>query len=152
MTTKDLVTAHPLENLHKEMDRLFGGLFDDLAFPRWRLANAGNLPRVDFKQTDTGYELDAELPGVAVADVRLDLANGVLTLRGEKRASQEEKGKNFIRIERSHGSFSRSFTLPDDADGDKITATAKDGVLTIAIPRKEGAALPTRTIEIKTAA
>ncbi len=152
MTTKDLVPAHPLENLHKEVDRLFGGLFDDLSFPRWRLVNAGNLPRVDFKRTDTGYELDAELPGVAAADVKLDLANGVLTLKGEKKSSQEETGKNFIRVERSYGSFSRSFALPDDADGDKITATAKDGVLTIAIPRKEGAALPTRTIEIKTAA
>ncbi|WP_323825636.1 Hsp20/alpha crystallin family protein, partial [Pseudomonas aeruginosa] len=77
-----------------------------------------------------------ELPGVAPGEVRLDLANGVLTLAGEKKSSQEEKGRHFIRVERSHGSFSRSFTLPDDADGDKITATAKDGVLTIAIPRR----------------
>ncbi len=152
MTNKDLVPAHPLENLHKEVDRLFGGLFDDLAFPRWRLVNAGNMPRVDFKQTEAGYELDAELPGVAAADVRLDLANGVLTLKGEKKSSHEEKAKDFIRVERSYGSFSRSFTLPDDADGDKITATAKDGIVTIAIPRKAGAALPARSIEIKTAA
>ncbi len=152
MTPKDLVPAHPLESLHKEVDRLFGGLFDDLAFPRWRLFNAGNMPRVDFKQTEAGYELDAELPGVAAADVKLDLANGVLTLKGEKKSSQEEKGKDFIRVERSHGSFSRSFALPDDADGDKITATAKDGIVTIVIPRKAGAALPARSIEIKTAA
>ncbi|MFW1411081.1 hypothetical protein ACEWAY_24425, partial [Vibrio parahaemolyticus] len=90
-TNKDLVTANPLEALHKEVDRLFGALFEDLAFPRWRLFDAGNLPRIDFKKTDTGYELDAELPGVAPGEVRLDLANGVLTLAGEKKSSQEEK-------------------------------------------------------------
>lgn len=152
MTAKDLVPTHPLENLHKEVDRLFGGLFDDLAFPRWRLVSSGQLPRVDFKQTTTGYELDAELPGVAAGDVKLDLANGVLTLKGEKKSAQEEKGKDFIRVERSYGSFSRSFTLPDDADGEHITATAKDGVVTIAIPRKAGTRQPARSIEIKTAA
>ncbi len=152
MTAKDLVPTNPLESLHKEVDRLFGGLFDDLAFPRWRFVSSGQLPRVDFKQTAAGYELDAELPGVSTADVKLDLANGVLTLKGEKKSAQEEKGKDFIRVERSYGSFSRSFTLPDDADGEHITATAKDGVVTIAIPRKAGTAHPARSIEIKTAA
>ncbi len=152
MAPKDIVPTNPLESLHKEVDRLFGGLFEDLSFPRWRFVGSGQLPRVDFKQTDAGYELDAELPGLAAADVKLDLANGVLTLKGEKKSAQEEKEKDFIRVERSYGSFSRSFTLPEDADGEHITATAKDGVVTIVIPRKAGTTQSARSIEIKTAA
>lgn len=152
MTAKDLVPAHPLETLHKEVDRLFGGLFDDFTLPKWRLVNNGNLPRVDFKETEGGYELDAELPGVDAADVKLDISNGVLTLKGEKKSAQEDKGKNYIRVERSYGSFARSFGLPDDADQEKIAAVSKDGVVKVTIPKKVGAAAQTRSIAIKPAA
>lgn len=152
MNAKDLIPAHPLETLHKEVDRLFGGLFDDFTLPKWRLVNSGNLPRVDFKETENGYELDAELPGVDASDVKLDIVNGILTLKGEKKSTQEDKEKNYIRVERSYGSFARSFGLPDDADQEKVTAVSKDGVVTVTIPKKLGVGTQSRSIAIKPAA
>lgn len=83
-------------------------------------------------------------------DVRLEIANDVLTIRGEKKHENEEKGKNYYRMERSYGSFQRTLSLPEDADQDSVTATFKKGILTVTMPRK---ALPTtdiKRIEVKT--
>lgn len=152
MNAKDLIPAHPLETLHRDVDRLFGGLFDDRTLPKWRLVDSGNLPRVDFKDTENGYELDAELPGVGASDVKLDIVNGILTLKVGKKSPQEDKGKNYIRVERSYGSVARSFGLPDDADQEKVAAVSKHGVVAVTIPKKLGVGAQPRSIAIKPAA
>jgi HSP20 family protein len=83
--------------------------------------------------------LKAELPDMRREDINVTFENGVLTLKGERKFEQEVKKENFQRIERRHGSFSRSFTLPNTVDAGKISASYKDGVLTIRLPQREEA-------------
>lgn len=81
------------------------------------------------------YTISVELPGVAEDDIHLSVSEHVLTLQGEKRTSREETGETWYFSERAYGSFSRSFRLPPDADGDRVEAELKDGVLTINVPK-----------------
>lgn len=81
------------------------------------------------------YSISIELPGVSEEDIELSVDNGTLVIRGEKRTESEEKGDTWYFSERQYGAFSRSFHLPDDADGPKASATMKDGVLKVSIPR-----------------
>ena len=85
------------------------------------------------------YTITVELPGVAEDDIHLSVTEHVVTLQGEKRTAREEQGETWFFSERAYGSFSRSFRLPPDADGDKVAATLKDGVLTITIPKHKPA-------------
>jgi HSP20 family protein len=78
-----------------------------------------------------------EIPGMEAKDIEISLSGDILTIRGEKKAEKEDKGKNFYLVERSSGSFSRSLRLPTMVEGDKIEASYKNGVLTITCPKKE---------------
>jgi HSP20 family protein len=98
------------------------------------------VPAVDIYETDRHeVVLKAELPDMRREDINVTFENGVLTLKGERKFEQEVKKENFQRIERRHGSFSRSFTLPNTVDAGKISASYKDGVLTICLPQREEA-------------
>ena len=94
-------------------------------------------PRVDIAETDAEFVIKAEVPEVKKEDVKVTVDNGVLTVTGERKQEKEEKGKKFHRVERYYGSFSRSFTLPDNVDKTKVKATFKDGMLTLALPKTE---------------
>jgi HSP20 family protein len=91
--------------------------------------------------------IKAEIPEVNKEDVKITVDNGVLTIRGERKQEKEEKGKKFHRVERSYGSFTRSFTLPDNVDETKIKASFKDGMLNLHIQKSEKA--KPRVIEVK---
>lgn len=91
-------------------------------------------PASEASQGEEGYRIAIELPGVAEEDVQLTVADGVITVRGEKRASREEKGDTWYFSERQFGAFSRSFRLPPDAAEDGVAAAMKDGVLTVTVP------------------
>lgn len=106
-------------------------------------------PAVDIREEDNAYLVHAELPGVKQDDIHIEVERGLLTIRGERKfASDETTKKSFRRVERFYGSFSRSFSLPDNADADHISAELKEGVLDVRIPKK---AQPTpRKIEVKT--
>ncbi len=104
-------------------------------------------PLVDIIEDDKEYLIKAELPEMRKEDVKVTVENGVLTLSGERKLEKEEKGKKYHRIERSYGSFVRSFSLPDDADADKVSAEFKDGVLKVHVAKSE-AARP-KQIEVK---
>ncbi|MBK9139467.1 MAG: Hsp20/alpha crystallin family protein [Verrucomicrobia bacterium] len=104
-------------------------------------------PLVDITEDDNGYLISAELPEVKKQDVKVTVENGVLTISGERQFEKEEKGRKYHRVERSYGSFLRSFTLPDDADANKVSATFKDGVLKVQVAKSE-AARP-KQIEVK---
>jgi HSP20 family protein len=93
-------------------------------------------PTVDVTESDERYLITAEVPGVKKGDLTLEIHEGVLTLRGEKKEEREETREKARRLERRYGAFSRSFTLPADADPAKIDATFADGVLKIAIPKR----------------
>ena len=104
-------------------------------------------PLVDISEDDQEYLIKAELPGLEKDQVKVTVENGILLIAGERKSEHEEKNRKYHRVERSYGSFLRSFSLPDDADGTKIKADFKNGVLKVHLPKSE-AAKP-KSIEIK---
>ena len=92
-------------------------------------------PLVDITEEEKEYLIKAELPDMKTEDVRLTVENGVLTISGERKFEKEEKGRKYHRIERAYGSFVRSFSLSEDADGNNVTANFKDGVLQVHLPK-----------------
>jgi HSP20 family protein len=156
-TLNDNVSYHPIIQLHREMDRLFenalrgfglSSISNELFTP---LSSSGLLkPELDVAVTDKEYSITVEVPGVNEKDVKIEIVDNTMTIRGEKKQEKEEKEKDYYRVERSYGSFQRVLSLPEDANQDDVKATFKNGVLTIKMPRK---ALPIKTdlkkIEIK---
>lgn len=94
-------------------------------------------PLVDIIEDDQNYVIKAELPGVKKEDIKVGVQDDVLTVSGHRHYEKEEKDKKFHRIERSYGSFARSFTLPEDSDGEKVSAEFKDGMLKVLLPKTE---------------
>jgi HSP20 family protein len=94
-------------------------------------------PAVDISETDAEYLIKAEIPEVDRKDVKVAVQDGVLSIQGERRQEKEEKGKRFHRIERSYGSFARSFTLPEEVDETKLKAEFKEGILLLHLPKSE---------------
>jgi HSP20 family protein len=94
-------------------------------------------PSVDIFETDNDLVLKADVPGVAQKDIDIQLENGTLTLKGERKFERDEKSKGFHRLERSYGSFVRYFTVPETVDTENVKADFRDGVLTVTLPKKE---------------
>jgi HSP20 family protein len=107
-------------------------------------------PAVDIYETENELVLKADVPDIDPKHVGIQLENGTLTLKGERKFEDQKNGKGFHRIERSYGKFVRAFSLPDTVDGDKVKADYKNGVLTITLPKKEVA--KPRTINVEVAA
>src|SRR5947209_9448855 len=120
------------EPFSTEFTRLFNTLWDSPAG-----ASRHWIPEMDLVETDDHYLLKADLPGMKQEDVAIEFNDGTLTLSGERKAEYERKEKGFFRLERSFGKFSRSLTLPDGVDPDRIEASFHDGVLEVQIPKPE---------------
>ncbi|MBN2208426.1 MAG: Hsp20/alpha crystallin family protein [Candidatus Coatesbacteria bacterium] len=136
-----LVRWEPLRDLMGFQERM-NRLFDDVYSRRGELSpiQKGDWsPAVDVFETKDAVELRAELPGMSASDVDISLENDVLTLSGERTMSKEVKEENYHRVERSYGSFTRSFALPMRIHKEKIKATFKDGVLHVTLPKAEEA-------------
>ncbi len=141
----------------RDLDALRGGLFRDFLTPRYssllgdvfgeRPAARGLSPALDITENDDQYAVSVELPGVSKDDITVDVRDRVLTIRGEKKSEREETKETTRWSERVYGSFTRSFSLPSDADTEHIAASFKDGVLKLVIPRLEEA--KARTVSIK---
>ncbi len=146
---------HPLMQFHQDIDNMFDRFFRSFGFPSQisdsiLSAPDGLLkPSVDIAETEKEYTISVEAPGVDKDGIHVSLDDGTLTIRGEKKKEKEEKEKNYHRIERSFGSFQRTLSLPTDADGEKIEANYKNGVLTLKLPKIPGAKLSVKTIPIK---
>jgi HSP20 family protein len=106
-------------------------------------------PLVDITEDDKEYLVKAEIPEMKKEDIKVNVHDDVLTITGERKYEKEEKGKKYHRVERSYGSFMRSFTLPEDADGSKVNAEYKDGVLKVHLPKSEKA--KPKAVEVKIA-
>jgi HSP20 family protein len=106
-------------------------------------------PLVDIVEDDHEYLIKAEVPEVKKEDVKVTVQNGVLSLVGNRKFVKEEKDKKYHRVERAYGSFVRSFSLPEDADENKVSADFKDGVLQVHLPKSEKAR--PKNIEVKIA-
>ena len=107
------------------------------------------IPTVDISESDGEYLIKAELPEVKKEDVKVTVEDGVLTLQGERRQEKEEKSKRYHRVERSYGSFVRSFTLPESVDESGVKAEYKDGVLNLHLPKSEK--VKPKAIDVKVA-
>ena len=151
----------PFESLRRDVYRLFEDFDRDLrrplrrsAFdvePFWRRQlKWGGALAVDVVETGNAYELAADLPGIDEKNIEVKLAQGGLTIKGEKQEEKEEKKKDYYLHERQIGSFERHFALPEGVDTDKIEASFKNGVLTVRLPKKPEAIKPEKKIEVKT--
>ncbi len=129
--------ARELHNVQSEINRLFNTLFDAPTAGGQPDFSRRWVPAMDLIETDNAYVLKADLPGVSQEDVSIEFENNVLTVSGERKSEHEEQRNGFYRLERAHGSFSRSLTLPDGVDPASVTATFDKGVLEINIPKPE---------------
>jgi len=146
-----LVRWDPFRELEDMSERL------NRVFSRPSVRNTGKenltvadwMPTVDISETEGEYLIKAELPEVKKEDVKVTVENGVLTLQGERRQEKEEKGKRFHRVERSYGSFVRTFALPESVDETAVKAEYKDGVLSLHLPKSEK--VKPKAIDVKVA-
>ena len=136
-----------LEELQSRLSTLFGrapirknGDKEVMTVAEWS-------PLVDITEDEKEYLIKAELPEIKKEEVKVTVQEDVLTISGERKYEKEEKGKKYHRVERAYGSFMRSFTLPEDADGAKVAAEFKDGVLKIHLPKSEKA--KPKSIDVK---
>ena len=133
---RDLVTVQ--DRMNRIFDEAFRGIPRGAAEEDWALGGAW-APAVDIYEHDGNLVLKAELPGIDAKDVDVRVENNVLTLRGERKFDSEVKREEYHRVERAYGTFSRSFTLPNVVDTDKIKAEFKEGVLRVTLPQREEA-------------
>ena len=144
-----IVRYRPMRDLfdmRSEMNRLFDGFFRGFPTVNERLATYG--PDVDIKETDDGVLVSIEIPGMEQKDIKLTVRENVLTLRGEKKREEEVKNADYLVSERTFGSFERSFTLPTNIQADKVTATYKNGILDIVLPKAEEAKPKEITVKV----
>ena len=143
------VTPWTLGSINRQMeswmDRALGGSVVADLQPRLALT-----PRVDFAETEAGYELTADLPGLDDDSVDVSVADDVLTIQGERSCEQEVDGRNVHLSERGFGSFKRSFSLPENVDQNDITAKFKNGVLEIHLPKSKAVPPASRRIKVQT--
>lgn len=125
-------------SMQREINRMFDSFFrgtgseEALQMPSWD-------PAVDVAEDENGYVVKVELPGVNRNDVKIVVQDRQLTIRGEKKQEKDTRDVNYHRVERSYGSFQRTFTLPSSVKSDKIEAGYSDGVLTVTLPKAEEA-------------
>lgn len=134
--------------VRRELDRLTGALRPFELF-EGADAMAAWSPAVDISEDDNAITIKADLPEVEKKDIHVGVDNGMLTIRGERKREKDEKKKNYHRIERSYGSYERSFSLPDSVDKDKIAAECKNGVLTLTLPKRPESKPKAAQIEVK---
>lgn len=138
---------HPLLSLHREVNRLFDDVFRGFGAPSLGgFDRSLAWPNLELGETDKEVRVTAELPGLDEKDVEITLEEGVLTLRGEKKAEVEDKDRGYT--ERSYGRFERRIGLPRGIERDKANATFRNGVLTITLPKTEAANENLRRIPI----
>ena len=144
----ELVPWRPFGELspfRKEMDRLWDRFSGETPFAR--TFNEMWSPSVDIMETKDNFVVKAELPGLEAKDVNVSISGDILTIKGEKKAEEEEKDEHYHRVERYSGSFQRVFQLPSGVKADKIEATFDKGVLKVTLPKVEEA--KKKEIEVK---
>ncbi len=132
-----LVKWNPNRNFLASFDRMVDEFFND----RWNLPTITHtsdwMPFVDIQETDAGYTITADLPGLTKKDVKVNVRDGMLEISGERSYGNKDDNGSFHRRERGYGSFQRSFNLPDTVLEDKIAANFKNGILAIEVPKAE---------------
>ena len=143
---RSLVTYRPYRPSPVNIDRWFDSVFQNWGHPSY----AATTPRVDVQEKADAYHLEAELPGLTEKDFTVNVEHNLLTISSQQEHSEEREENGYVIRERRSGAFRRSFALPEDVDADQISATFKDGLLTLTVP-KTGKA-QARQIAVKSAA
>ena len=149
-----IVRWEPLRDLmttQRELDRLFREAFSPVS-GEGEVSTRTWAPPVDIYENGDNLVLKAELPGINPDDVEIRVEDNTLYLKGERKFEKEVKEQNYHRVERSYGTFTRTFSLPNSIDSDKVAANYKDGVLTLTMPKKEEAKPKTIKINVNKAA
>lgn len=133
-----------LRDLQREVDDIFGRFFNEGSGSG---SSATWAPRTDMVETEDGYTLQLDVPGMTKEDININLQNNTLTVSGERTLERTNEGEERVRIERSYGTFHRTFALPSSVNAENIEAKYDDGVLTITVPKTEKASR--RRIEIQ---
>jgi HSP20 family protein len=135
---RELAPFREFERMRREMDRLWESFFEGGL--RRRTEEGGEwLPFLDVAETKNELVVKAEVPGMEPKDIDISLSDGVLTIKGEKKQEKEEKEADYHLVERSYGAFTRSVRLPKEVQGEKISASYKDGILKVTLPKSEEA-------------
>ena len=132
----ELMVWRPIQELKKEMDRIWQDFFGKSLAPAEKWEGVEWIPAVDVSETEDAVIVKVDVPGVKPEDMEISLVDNVLVIKGEKKREEEEKKENFYKMERFYGSFMRSIQLPCEIEEDKIEASYKDGVLKIVLPKK----------------
>ena len=144
--------ADPFAQMRAEMDRVFDSFLGRGALRMPALFGGGQaatmMPSIDVRETDGEVIVEAELPGAEEKDVDVTVRDGVLTIKGEKKSEREEKKQDYHLMERSYGSFERSFRLPDSIDEERIAAHFDKGVLKVTLPKRPEVARSEKRIPI----
>jgi HSP20 family protein len=137
--TTGLIRWNPEADIFRgRLDRVFNQMLNDVWGRSVEGEGAGSfLPAVDIRETANALTFSAELPGLKKEEVQITLENQVLTISGERRLEKDEKNETFHRVERTYGTFSRSFTLPGNVKTGEATAKFDNGVLTIMVPKAD---------------
>ena len=146
-----IVRWEPFQNVmagQRDLDQVFKDAFRPF-YGDGELSTRTWAPPVDIFENADNIVLKAELPGIDPKDVEIRVEDNTLYLKGERKFEQEVKEEHYHRVERSYGSFARSFSLPNSIDADKVVADYKDGLLTLTMPKREEAKPKTIKIEIK---
>jgi HSP20 family protein len=148
---------NPIQTFQEEVNRLFHDFFGETLPHLWRTSETympfGAYPATDVTETDKGFKITTELPGMDAKDITVTINDGYVTIKGKKEEEKTEEKKGCFRQERSYGEFQRVVALPPHiADADKAEATISKGLLTITTPKKVGVQSKARQLEIKQAA
>ncbi|MDA8090025.1 MAG: Hsp20/alpha crystallin family protein [Nitrospiraceae bacterium] len=143
----------PFEHLERQFEEFFGRPFSLLKQPWWPAKRMFELeepaPSVDIFEEGGDIVLKAELPGISKQDISVNLADHTITISGEKKKEEKVEEKDFYRVERSYGSFTRSFELPADVKADQVKAKFRDGVLEVRLPMTEEARKKAKSVPIE---
>jgi HSP20 family protein len=140
---------HPLSLLRQEMNTLFDNFFSGFEIEPFKSRFGTFSPSIDIKESDKAISVTAELAGMDEKDIDLSLTRDSLTIKGEKKEEKEEKRKDYYRMERSFGSFTRTIPLPAEIDQDKVKAEFKKGLLTVTLPKTEKGIKEKKKISVK---
>jgi HSP20 family protein len=139
----------PFSLFRSEMNRLFDNFFHGFDMEPFEKQYGVFHPKIDVTETDKEIRISAELPGIDNKDIDVSLTKDSLTIKGEKKEEKEEKKKDYYRMERSYGSFSRTIPMPVEIDTEKAKAQFKKGVLTVTLPKTAKAIKEKKKIQIK---
>lgn len=141
---------HDVPDVFTEMDDMFKRMWEGFPFTHDLMTDDRSRwnPSLDVSETETAYEVVADLPGLSKEDIDISLDNNVLVIKGEKKEEEKKTGKQYLRVERRYGSFYRSFRLPAEVKSDEIDASFKNGVLKVTLPKTEEAKKKIAHIEV----